>query len=631
MSHADAPPDVVPADRLAALVAEVAGDPRPPSRLLHHLHLLDAAADAEAAELGCALFESIHYRLPALADDEMPLLASALYARCGQDDVAFVLAGLAVQLRPEHEPFQAALRDRQAEYAASAEPLSREMAEKAAAIVARPDPGAGLLLALEGMDNPAARAASLALFEAVWPRVRPMIEYWVYHRMAQVYVEVGREAAGALMASLAIQIEPAAASTDVPYRRLMRHFRQHGRLRDAAELCARRHALCPAPRLLSDGELDDLLAQAGPLRLSPPPAGRQDRLLIPGDIRRPRAWRTYGAGVPNCLLQLQGERLRDPVGIADLRDAEVLIDKGAVAVFGPDGAPHSDLSLRCFPPLLRRQLIGAGRGTTVIEELETEAAVLISDEYPGPNLCHFLFDHATRLELYRRAGIELGAVTVIGPELQREFQQEVVQRMGVRRYFAVSRRARLRAAHLWVSSNCHSTRHPAHWGAAWAIEAVRARFDLVPRTPARRLLVSRRDSDYRRIRNEARIAHLLAPLGFEVIVPGWLSFAEQIAAFRDATHIIAPHGAGLANILWCAPGTHVLEVFHPHYGTWAYGMMNDVLDLDYATLVARDADSDAPEFNDPTLPREQTVPHAGRDMLVDTNELERWLVDTGAL
>jgi len=114
-------------------------------------------------------------------------------------------------------------------------------------------------------------------------------------------------------------------------------------------------------------------------------------------------------------------------------------------------------------------------------------------------------------------------------------------------------------------------------------------------------------------------------------VPGSLSFAEQIAAFRDATHIVAPHGAGLANILWCAPGTHVLEVFHPHYGTWAYGMIKDALGLDYATLVARDGLSDAPEFNDPALPREQTHMHSSRDMWVDPDELERWLIDSEAL
>jgi len=132
------------------------------------------------------------------------------------------------------------------------------------------------------------------------------------------------------------------------------------------------------------------------------------------------------------------------------------------------------------------------------------------------------------------------------------------------------------------------------------------------------------------IGNHDAVAALLAPLGFEVIVPGRMPFAAQVAAFRDATHVVSPHGAGLANMLFCAPGTQVLEVFHPHYGTWAYAMLNAALGVDYASMVGRDAESDAPEFNDLGLPREQTVPHAGRDMRVDMDELRRWLTASRA-
>jgi hypothetical protein len=631
MPPVDAPPFPFAADRLSALVAEAAADPRPPARLLARLRALDAEATAEAASLGAALFESIHYRLPAFPDDDLPLLASRLFARAGHEDAAFLLAGLAVQLRPRHESAEAELRLRQEARAAAPAPAHPELAAKAAAIAREPDPGPLLLRALEVLDTEAGLAASAALFEAVWPHVRPMAEYWVYYRVAKVYAALGRDAAAALLATLAIQIEPFDASSDVPYRLLLTYFRATGRPRDAAELCVRRHALCPAPRLASEDDLAGLRARAGPLLLSPPPAGRRDRPLLPSEIRPPRGWRGYGDGVPMCLLELQWQMVRIPIFVAELRDAEVLIDHGAVAVFGADGAPHTDLSLRCFPPVLRRSLAARADGPDAAEEIETEAAVLISDGHPFPNLCHFLLDHASRLELYRRAGLDIADLTVIGPELATEYQRVTADRLGVRGYVSVSRRARLRVNRLWVSSNCHTMRHPGHWAAEWAVRPLRAAFDLAPRAPRRRLLVSRRDSQWRRIRNEARVFNLLEPLGFEAIVPGALSFAEQIAAFRDATHIVAPHGAGLANILWCAPGTHVLEVFHPHYGTWAYAMLNDVLDIDYASMVGRDADSDAPEFNDPTLPREKTVPHSGRDILVDTDELERWLIDSEAL
>jgi hypothetical protein len=612
-------------DPLADLVA----DPRPPARLVACLESLNASGDDASATLGTSLFESLHYRLPAFSDDALPCVASRLYARLGRADAALLLAGLAVQLRPHHAPTLAHLAALRASYPpAGPDPA---LAEKAAAMLRQHEPGQPLMLALEAMDDPAQYLACAALFEYIWPRVRPMAQYWVYHRMSGVYLALGRADAAALLSALAIQIEPVEQASDMPHRRLLDFFRKTGRPRDAAELVARRTAFCPLPVLLHEPELSALMAQAGPLLLSPPPVGRTETPAMPPDPKPARPWRSYGAGVPLCLEQMRGDMERPPVSIFGLRDAEILIDNGALATFGADGVPHIDLSMRCFPPLLRRALAGQADGPEPPEEIELDAAMVITDEWPGPNLCHFLLDHATRLELYGRAGVDIAATTVIGPELRHEFQSDTAARMGVRSYLGVNRRAHVRVSRLWVSSNCHTHRHPAHWGAPWAVNAIREKFDLVPRRPARRLLISRRDSPWRRLRNEAHLIELLQPLGFEVIVPGELTFHDQIAAFRDATHVVGPHGAGLTNILWCAPGTHVLEVFHPHYGTWAYAMLKDVLNLNYATLVARDGDSDAPEFNDTSLPREQMVPHAGRDMWVDPNELERWLVESGAL
>ena len=33
--------------------------------------------------------------------------------------------------------------------------------------------------------------------------------------------------------------------------------------------------------------------------------------------------------------------------------------------------------------------------------------------------------------------------------------------------------------------------------------------------------------------------------------------------FAEATHIVAAHGAGLVNLLWCKPGTKVIEIQDP--------------------------------------------------------------------
>lgn len=81
----------------------------------------------------------------------------------------------------------------------------------------------------------------------------------------------------------------------------------------------------------------------------------------------------------------------------------------------------------------------------------------------------------------------------------------------------------------------------------------------------RRLFVSRCDSGHPRIANEAALAEALAPLGFELIVPGGMSFEAQARRFREAAVVVGSHGAGLTNVGFCVPGTTVVEILGSHY------------------------------------------------------------------
>jgi capsular polysaccharide biosynthesis protein len=43
------------------------------------------------------------------------------------------------------------------------------------------------------------------------------------------------------------------------------------------------------------------------------------------------------------------------------------------------------------------------------------------------------------------------------------------------------------------------------------------------------------------------------------------SVDERIELFRSASMVASPHGSGLNNIIWCDPGTKVLEFFPGGY------------------------------------------------------------------
>lgn len=78
----------------------------------------------------------------------------------------------------------------------------------------------------------------------------------------------------------------------------------------------------------------------------------------------------------------------------------------------------------------------------------------------------------------------------------------------------------------------------------------------------RRIYLSRGASpNNRSVRNEDEVIRALIDRGFEVVDPSRLSVADQIALFASARTIVSPHGAGETNLVFCGPGTRVVELF----------------------------------------------------------------------
>lgn len=477
---------------------------------------------------------------------------------------------------------------------------------QALAILAAAAPEAALLRALEELDHEAGRERSAALFEQVAGRLPPMSEYWVYFRMSRIYAALRRFDACFVAAAMALQMEPRSPTSWPPAQEVFAWFHAAGRNAEAARTLRQwraafpNHALTdPATEAAVEAAAGDTGAAAG---------GRVDRVVVAADTRQPQAWFCYGEQVPRALRNLSGVLERRAASVSEIADAQLLVSDDAVVVQSADGAVLADLCVGELPERVRRRL--AERGDAV-EQLALDEAVLLSDSFPSPNLCHFLLDQATRLTLYRAAGVAVGTATVIGPDLLTPYQREIAARFGAGPWLGTRRHARVAVRRLHVSSTCRALQHPAHWAAEWTLAAARAAFGVSTAAPGRRrLLVSRADASYRRLANEDAAAALLEPHGFERIVPGRMALDEQVAAFADASHVVAVHGAALANIVFCAPGARLLEVFPANDGTWAYAMLAPALGVTYASMVGADA--------------------GGGDVTIDLDELRRWLADNAA-
>ncbi len=80
-----------------------------------------------------------------------------------------------------------------------------------------------------------------------------------------------------------------------------------------------------------------------------------------------------------------------------------------------------------------------------------------------------------------------------------------------------------------------------------------------------RLYVSRLADKHRRAGGEAELVAGLRRRGFAIAAPAEMTLEDQIRAFRGARLVVGPHGAGMANIAFCRPGTAVYDLMPEHF------------------------------------------------------------------
>jgi capsular polysaccharide biosynthesis protein len=124
-----------------------------------------------------------------------------------------------------------------------------------------------------------------------------------------------------------------------------------------------------------------------------------------------------------------------------------------------------------------------------------------------------------------------------------------------------------------------------------AIELFRAKmFERVGISTGRRdrdIYISRRSAEVRRVVNEDDVRAVVERCGYEVVELEALSVADQIRLFAGARRIVAPHGAGLTNIIY-AEQPRVLELLPAD--TWMLGFfvsLTNVMGGQHVPLVSR--------------------------------------------
>jgi capsular polysaccharide biosynthesis protein len=103
----------------------------------------------------------------------------------------------------------------------------------------------------------------------------------------------------------------------------------------------------------------------------------------------------------------------------------------------------------------------------------------------------------------------------------------------------------------------------------------------------RRFAIDRRGPGRRGLLNETEVLQALVRQGFVPVRLQELSLAEQICLFRQAEAIVAPQGAGLANLGFARPGCIVVELMPDARVDWRFRNLAALAQLQYDCVLGR--------------------------------------------
>ncbi|MEG4403688.1 tetratricopeptide repeat protein [Microcoleus sp. MON2_D5] len=241
-----------------------------------------------------------------------------------------------------------------------------------------------------------------------------------------------------------------------------------------------------------------------------------------------------------------------------------------------------------------------------LEKIDGTVAVLAG--LSGNVYFHWMVDILPRIEVLQRWGINLEEIDrFLVNSCQQPFQRETLKALGIPEYKIIEsdRHPYIQAKQLIVPSFSGYL----GWLSPQALKFLRRVFlnqkfqnlcranIFLPKGTQvseqddrkyiypERIYVSRSKSSYRRVINEEQVIEFLSGFGFVSVLLESMTLEEQIALFSRAKAIVAPHGSGLTNIIFCGAGTKVIELVSPNYIRQYYWAISQQLNLPHYYII----------------------------------------------
>lgn len=214
---------------------------------------------------------------------------------------------------------------------------------------------------------------------------------------------------------------------------------------------------------------------------------------------------------------------------------------------------------------------------------------VINSSCSSHNYYHWLIETLPRLFLIKKSGINPDYY-YISNELP--FHRDAIKELGIPEDKIISPKINtcIEATHLVVPSLVFQSKQKTKFTdnyidvlPSWACEWLNSLFTTDSKK-MKKIYISRKNAYKRKILNENKLILYLKSKGFEIIELEGLAIKQQAELFMSASTIVSPHGAGLANLVFCKPQTKLIEILpEKDFGDF-YKIIADNLKIDYNYL-----------------------------------------------
>lgn len=218
------------------------------------------------------------------------------------------------------------------------------------------------------------------------------------------------------------------------------------------------------------------------------------------------------------------------------------------------------------------------RGLQEVQHLPGRAVSIMSDWATG-SYGHFIQDVLPRFAILERLGLNISLFDhIIGPA-PNEFCFSLLEKLGVDRQKLVQPKWGVALKpELLVATTLPGSRRSMQ---PWSVDFIRKNLNDTHEASGRLLYITRPN---RKPTNESTLISIVREYGFEIYNPGD-DPQNQIAHFADADVVVGSEGSAMANLIFCKPGTKVLELLaSDHIFPYYYSIAMSA-DLQYNCIV----------------------------------------------